>query len=97
MSSYKYVMFEDKHGRKFPVIFPEELVHSDMAEAVMQATRRGEVGAGKRDYSCPKPVSAGFIKQLDVVTTYGASETLNLKSHPEDANLIVGHPYTKGL
>ena len=97
MSAWKYVMFRDKYGRRFPVIFPAEVVHSEMAEAVTDAVRSGEVRARAKDYSCPKPVSAGFIGYLSALKVGGESETLSLKSGEEDAHLINVYHLTRGV
>lgn len=97
MSDYKYIVFKDKHGRRFPVIFPAEMVHSHVAEAVQNAVRMDEIHARPRDFSFPKPVSAGFVSRVGAYAVNGDSESLGLKSHADDLQLINTYPYTKGL
>lgn len=97
MSDYKYIVFKDNHGRRFPVIFPAEMTHSYMAEAVQHATRMGEIHARLREFSCPEPESAGFVSGLSVLGTHGYSESIGVKSHADDLDLIRLYPYSKGL
>lgn len=90
MSEYKYVMFEDQHGAKHPVIFPGAMVHKDIANHVMMANRYGDERA-----LCLKPISAGFC-QIVVATAFGESETLQMSSHEDDRQRINTHSYTGG-
>ena len=85
----KYIMFCDTKNYR-PVIFPDEFVHLEMAKACMWMQElRGYL-----------PVSAGFVqiggtiagREFDT-TTYGESETLDLKSRPEDAKIITQYEY----
>jgi len=74
----KYIMFEDAEGRKMPVIFPELLVHADVAKVIQRAM--------------PNPVkikSAGFVILGADVHTHGESETLGVKGRDIDAAYIV--------
>lgn len=80
----KYIMFEtvSKNGtfhEKMPVIFPNDLIHSDVAAAMVAAF----AGIGR---TC-KPISAGSCSFKDT-RVGGSSETLNLKSRLIDENLI---------
>ena len=84
MSGYKYIMFEIG-GQRFPVIFPENFVHQQVATLL-----RHLPGA-------PQPVSAGFVDALTVLGTSGDSETLRMKSDPYDRVTINSHPYDHGL
>lgn len=97
MSAWKYVMFQDKHGRHFPVIFPAEMVHDDTANAIRHAFRDGELAAGLRDWACPEPVSAGEVGLLQVEGVGGYSETLDLKSHPDDREIINTYMLVRGV
>ena len=85
----KYVMFECKSPGKVtlhvPVLFPEALVHKDVAEMIENVKVQPE-GPFSRWWMWPKPVSAGFINEDGVV--HGYSESLNLKSHPDDMHII---------
>jgi hypothetical protein len=96
MVDYKYIMMQDRFGRKYPVIFPAHLVHSDIAKAIQRGERQSEVAARATEYACSQPVNAGFCT-LAVASTHGESETLSLKSDPEDAQKINVHAYTGGI
>jgi hypothetical protein len=90
---FKYVIFEGRIGgvtRRFPVIFPDTMVHSDMSEAV-------RVFAAPAGWGDLAPVSAGAIT-LGMVACAGDSETLGLKSGgDQDASLIERFPYFHGI
>lgn len=93
----KYVMFEVTHGsftRYLPVIFPDDLVHSDIAENVSNAIAQSfEITKLEINVA-----NAGFINSMDCdVSVYGRSETLNLDSNPEDSLIIKLHDYTHGI
>lgn len=88
MKAWKYVMFRDKHGAEFAVLFPAAIDHDEMAEATSYAFRSSEVHQGKRDYRCPEPVSAGFVSGLTVLTAMGLSETLGLPARADDLSII---------
>lgn len=85
----KYVMFEKKLSEltiSHPVIFPNHLVHSEVSEAILAM---GVLGAGPgKDGFGWKAVSAG---EYDVMTgeCSGKSETLGLKSRPEEDKYII--------
>lgn len=86
----KYVMFRvGTDDRKVPVLFPQELVHACIAEAVH--TMDGMLGA--------VPISAGSVRMdgLRVFCCFGRSESLKLESHPDDAAIIRTVNYTHGL
>lgn len=73
----KYVMLETDNGAKLPFIFPESLVHSDMADILRFALCRNNIFAAV--------VSAGFV-ELEKCTTHGNSESLKgLAPAPVDA------------
>lgn len=96
MSDFKYVMFKDKHGREFPVVFPGDLIHEEMASAVRHAFRSSELKEGKQDWACPIPVSAGFC-QIIATSAHGKSETLNMESRSQDRQNINVYSYTSGF
>ncbi len=87
---FKYIMLELDSGsfkRRVPIIFPDLLVHADVA-AVLQQT------PGMAD---AKPVSAGSV-ELMVTACHGKSTTLNVASNEEDdAELINAFPYFHGI
>lgn len=88
----KYVMFEhDLEGvtQKIPIIFPDRLVHADVAERMRHLLRR----VHKID---AKPVSAGFVN-LGLISCYGESETLGLSARNEDGAIIETMDYLHGI
>jgi hypothetical protein len=90
----KYVMMEVKLSenciQKYPVIFPNNLVHSDMKEmyqALLEKTLPGlEVRLG----------SAGDVV-LQKLRCAGSSSTLGVSSHPEDSDTLKMYDYFSGL
>ncbi len=91
--SWKYVMFENQIGDTkilFPVIFPDKMVHDDVAKAlcsVMPGWKFGNV----------RPVTAGTIEHLEVDGLGGESTTLGLKSKKEDTHIIENYSYLHGM
>lgn len=81
----KYVCFKDGEGRELIVTFPEQFVHSDVAEAMMRM-RKGFQRSMER-YNL-HPVSAGFVGNNGVC--HGKSESLRLSSRPEDTEILRG-------
>lgn len=73
-----------------PIIFPDTLVHKDVARAVNSVLIR------QFRHSVVTPVSAG---KYDVYTQNcsGESETLGLKSSPEDSRTIQTYAYCHGI
>ena len=97
---FKYVMFvrtrnkERTDGIHLPVIFPEHIMHSDMGDAM----RGYGITSGMTDnyyHQRVEPVSAGFI-DLNSMTCFGGSESLELKSRPQDSQIIAEYMKTKG-
>jgi hypothetical protein len=90
---WKYVMFKNKIGDLevlFPVIFPDKMVHSDVMvglRAFMPGWQSGGITA----------VSAGKIEHLEVAGLGGDSETLKLKSRPDDKDVIENYAYVHGI
>lgn len=90
----KYVMLKvelmDGLTESLPFIFPNNLTHSVVAEAMCKAVQqeRGKV---------PVVISAGYVAPLRAVRTFGDSESLNVKSRPEDAFIVQFHDYSQGL
>lgn len=92
---WKYIMFENTIGDLkllFPVIFPDKMVHSEVA-AVLRHCQPGWHKGGVI------PVSAGSIGILEVENScYGESETLKLKSlGKKDADIINNFNYCHGI
>lgn len=78
----KYVMFEVDTGdgliQQIPVIFPNALVHAEVAKRIERAV--------SRNWPC-KVVAAGSVNMV-ASSTHGSSETLGLASRREDAEVI---------
>lgn len=83
----KYVMFRVPGpggiDRLVPVLFPDSLVHREVAEALYPVVKG-------------LPVSAGECV-VDVSSTHGRSSTLAMDSREEDADVISTHDYLHGL
>jgi len=75
--------------REFPVIFPDAIVHKDMAEAMRRLP----------DMRLSKPVAAGFVSSCHVGPGFhGESESLGLESRERaDDELVSMLDYTHGL
>jgi hypothetical protein len=84
----KYVMFvkEEKGLKTFcPIIFPNVLSHSEIAETFLNDNPKFEVN------------SAGFINSFDIQKAFGNSETLKIDSHPLDSYRIQMNDYGGGF
>jgi len=83
----KYIMFEKSVPggvQRIPIIFPDQLVHVDVAEAIQNIIGKG------------RPVSAGSLA-VHVFSVSGESTTLGLKHNPEDMGTICLWDYFHGL
>lgn len=93
----KYVMFRIEQGygneriiRHVPIIFPDNMVHKDVADRIARSVMGGFNGPAH-------PVSAGEIT-LGEISCHGHSETLGLKSAGErDARVIELFDYVHGV
>lgn len=95
MADWKYVMFEG-NGRALPILFPNELVHADVASHMGLMVRKHVIAQQPTDWSS-KLVSAGFCSSLVVTGVHGKSESLdNLPVRAEDRALINLWPYDHG-
>ena len=86
---FKYIMLELDSGslkRRVPIIFPDILVHADVAAAVQSLPMMGEA----------KPIAAGSI-DLMAAACHGRSSTLNVSAGETDAELINTFPYFHGI
>jgi hypothetical protein len=81
----KYVMFRNKVSY-IPIIFPDTVPHICVAEAFKEHP----------DLCKLELISAGFI-ELECGTTYGESETLQIKSRELDAKIIDLYSITHGI
>lgn len=91
--AWKYIMFENTMGDLkilFPVIFPDKMVHSEVA-AVLRHCQPGWHKGGVR------PVSAGMIDHVTVDGLHGSSETLKLEAGEGDALIIDSYAYGHGI
>lgn len=88
----KYIIFRTTVAgavRELPVIFPEELIHVEVA----QRLERLILEAGNGDCT---PIAAGFVR-TDAVFCTGQSETLNLASRgSKDKKLIESFDVSRG-
>lgn len=89
----KYIVIEVPLGtelvREIPVIFPNEIVHADMAETLIRMCPEFEKG---------KAISAGFVNSMDLTAPpHGKSDSLKVESRREDARLILMHDYLHGI
>jgi hypothetical protein len=88
--AWKYIMVQ-VDDRALPIIFPSELVHQE----VWQRLRYPFFQMAKM--KDPVVVGAGFVEGLACCVAVGESETLHIKSRPEDTQLINNNPYEKGI
>jgi hypothetical protein len=90
---WKYVMIETtfKGGMKilFPVIFPDKMIHSEVAAVAKIVAPMGG--------NTSRVVSAGKIEHIEVHGLGGDSETLKLSSKEEDATVIERYSYFHGV
>lgn len=84
----KYIMFKQQVGdmdKLVPIIFPNDLVHEDVAKALQESVLK--------DHTI---VSAGSISLLNLKAE-GRSETLNIESNPVmDSHVIKMNDYGAG-
>lgn len=88
----KYVMIKCSKGIldvRVPVIFPDLMMHADVARYMEALLRR------ENNFDSAKPVSAGFYDPMDGAVS-GKSESLDLKSDPQDEQTIFTYQYTHG-
>lgn len=94
----KYIMIEttpqnDDEKRFIPIIFPQELVHAEVANAMALVLRRQGIGP-----FCVR--SAGEVAtpfERSTMLCHGESETLGKKSHADDTDIIRLIDYHKGM
>jgi hypothetical protein len=90
----KYIMFhlpktKDTNGLFAPVIFPDILVHADVARHMKHHQLLGHNWVVD---------SAGFVDIVNGCHCHGKSETLNVASKPErDRLIIINYEYSKGI
>lgn len=82
----KYVVMQDPDGVEQAFVFPREVDHDVMAEA-LACMKNQTHGNWYRVLRIP--VSAGFVDSEG--TCFGHSESLGLKSRPTDTALLASH------
>ncbi|EMW9316467.1 hypothetical protein AAE121_005212 [Salmonella enterica] len=90
----KYIILrlDGKIPREVPVIFPDLLVHTDVARTMATMIKEGSSNTNITDV---RVVSAGFCNTT--VKCFGKSETLNIASRDIDDTVINTWDYTFGL
>lgn len=82
--------------QKVPIMFPECLIHADVARHVQQAIDLYWKDSGRKG-SAPKVLSAGFISAMAVTGVHGQSDSMDdLPHNPQDARTINAWPYEYG-
>lgn len=77
----KYVILESEEGMRFPIIFPEQLVHANVATLIAALIdRRIEVETS--------PISAGSFSSGVDFSCHGGSDTLKISQSPYDEAII---------
>ncbi len=89
----KYVVIQVPLGkellREIPVIFPNEIVHLDIAKTLIAMCPGFEKG---------KAVSAGFVNSMDIdAPLHGKSDSLKLITRDEDKSLVQMNDYLHGI
>jgi hypothetical protein len=83
----KYIVF-DFNGKETIVLFPRTLIHKEVSDAV-KTIKTGRGRDWKRQYKDSNVISAGFFDLDESDVCYGESESLCVKSRPEeDAALL---------
>lgn len=90
----KYIILrlDGKIPREVPVIFPDLLVHADVARTMTAMIKEDSSNTNITDV---RVVSAGFCNTA--VECHGKSETLNIASRDIDNTVINTVDYTFGL
>lgn len=78
----KYVMFKDRNGAHYPIIFPEVLIHTEVARYTINL-----LGRDAKVFA--DPISAGFVNIGKDTKVYGRSETMDMESRDIDAQRMV--------
>ena len=84
----KYIVFQTKDGcQEIPIIFPNTLVHIEVAQALSKIVGTSRI------------VAAGEFSSLDIdATCHGKSTTIGIKSREDDdAQLISNYDYHFGM
>jgi hypothetical protein len=90
----KYVMFEVEMGnltRRIPFIFPNSLIHKDIAEFGIRVLTKPEY-----KFDEVIVISAGNYDMISRIAS-GSSETLHMQALPEDSKTITEYDYSHGI
>lgn len=95
MIEYKYIIVStgDESEKKLAVVFDKMLAHVAMFEGLRSGQRRHESKLGSRNWTNYEIVSAGFVSYIPnkgFDRCYGYSESLDIKSNPEDIVILNG-------
>lgn len=103
--SWKYIVMQ-VGNREVPVIFPEHMVHSLMAERMKDyfgliVLEAMPLGLGTPDQlqrltQMFKPVAAGSV-ELEIGACSGGSESLGLEARADDARFLRTYNYHHGI
>lgn len=80
--------------QKVPIMFPDFMVHKDVAEYTRHLLQR------EHEYDDVRTVSAGFWNvsfPTGEIRCFGESESLKFKHDPEDGTIIATYDYTNVL
>jgi hypothetical protein len=89
----KYIMLDiskEDGLKKIPIIFPDDLVHLDVARALIPAVRH------TFHDKTVKVSSAGIVLELEG-HCFGESETLKVKSDPHDTLILNSYQFAHGI
>lgn len=104
--SWKYIILRTGN-REVPIIFPDHLVHAQVADAIrgMYGQIAVEMSNGVIPMGSPaiqrlmddiEPVAAGELT-IDIGSASGRSETLGVESRPTDAKFLRSYSYHHGI
>ncbi len=82
----KFITTEDETGKQEIFLFPDDVNHDAMAE-MLERIKNQTYGNWHRVRRTP--IAAGFVDSN--LNCYGISESLGLKSRPEDSILLKNH------
>lgn len=100
---WKYVVLKVSFGRsqdvrEIPVIFPGTLIHSVVANHMVQAMKDMHVEAGLEPPKVVQVLSAGQIGRLQVLNCHGKSDTLGLNGRGGTDTRLINHmQYLHGI
>lgn len=92
MTEFKYIIIEltktDGVKNSMPVIFGKEINHNDMSQRTVHNLWQND------NVESAKTVSGGFVYLGDGIECHGRSETLDMDSRKQDAEIITGYKYS---